>query len=190
MAVKIGGKVLGAKPEAPKNEPAKAKKSPRGKRITNKAYPLAVYEKLFQYVANGETLADACKRPGMPSAWTVRRRLAVDDILADQYRKAEGIKYRAMVEDLPYAGQRALEGQEKVSNADRLAAAKLDSDNKKWIAQRILSEYAGEGGGGNVVLHITGAADIPPVSQPASTPAVPLLKIVNSPKPVGGGDDA
>jgi hypothetical protein len=186
MAVKINGTVQS---KAPAKQPAKAEKpkaetkakKPRGKRITNKAYPDEVYDRLFQCIANGETLTDACKRPGMPSVWTVRRRMAVDDPLADRFKKAESIKYRAMIEDLPTAGARAIEGQTKVTTADRLAAAKLDSDNKKWIAQRILPEFAGDSEGGNVVFHVTGAADIPPVTQPDAptepAPLAPVLKL-------------
>lgn len=172
-----------------KTAPVKAKKT--RKRITNKAYPLAVYEKLFQYVANGETLADACTRPGMPSAWTVRRRLAVDDVLNDQYLQACRIKYHGLVDTLAALPDKALEGVAKVSAADRISAAKLKSDNLKWIAQRILPEYAGDGEGGNVVLNITGAPDIPAVSQPAAPAQVtPLLKVVNGAKSVEGDGDA
>jgi hypothetical protein len=187
MSVKIDGKTLGAKPE-PQVEPVKVKKS--RKRITNVGYAPEIFDRIFQYVAAGETLAEACRRPGLPNVTTVRRRMQVDDKLFDQYRRAESIKVRAMVEDLPTAGARALEGQQKVSTADKLAAAKLDSDNTKWMAQRLLSEFAGDGEGGNVVLNITGAADIPPVSQPASAAQsiAPLLKIVNGAKPVEGDD--
>ncbi|NPT36333.1 hypothetical protein [Paraburkholderia xenovorans] len=197
MAVKITGKsanpkglvhsqTIAQKPETP--APAKTKRS--RKKITNLGYAPEVFERIFAYVAAGETLAEACRRPGLPSPHTVRRRMQVDDRLFDQYRKAESIKVRAMVEDLPTAGARALEGQQKVTTADRLAAAKLDSDNTKWMAQRLLSEFAGDGEGGNVVLNITGAADIPPVSPPATMPAAPLLKIVNGAKPVEGEGNA
>lgn len=171
--------------------PAKAKKTRR--RITNRGYSIATYEKLFQYIANGETLTDACKRPGMPSPWTARRRLQTDDLLADQYKKALAIKIHALTDDLPDLADKALEGAGEPTRAEKLQAAKLKSDNVKWLAQRLLNEYAGEDGAGTVVLNITGAADIPPVSQPASMPAQlagPMLKIVNSPKAVEGGDDA
>lgn len=185
MAVKIGGKVLGAKPEAPQNEPVKPKRS--RKRITNVGYAPEIFERIFQYVAMGETLAEACKRPGLPNVTTVRRRMQVDDKLFDQYRRAESLKVRAMVEDLPTAGARALEGQQKVSTADRLAAAKLDSDNTKWMAQRLLSEFQGlEDGGGTVTLNIIGAPDAPPApagtsSKPYVLPGQPVLKIVGAP---------
>lgn len=193
--MKLNGKILGAKPaqsiaQQAVEAPAKVKKS--RKRITNKGYPPEVYTRLFEYVAMGETLAAACKHQGLPSVLTVRRRMQADDKLFDQYRKAENIRVRATVEDLLTAGARALEGQQKVSTSDRLAAAKLDSDNAKWMAQRLLTEFAGDGEGGNVVLNITGAADIPPVAQPASMPAqliAPLLKIVGGPKPDNSGSE-
>lgn len=173
---------------ASKSAPAAKVKKTR-KRITNVGYAPEIFDRIFQYVAMGETLAEACKRPGLPNVTTVRRRMQVDDRLFDQYRKAESIKVRAMVEDLPTAGARALQGQQKVSTADRLAAAKLDSDNTKWMAQRLLSEFAGDGEGGNVVLNITGAADVPPVSQPVSNTPTPLLKIVNGSAASSGGDE-
>ena len=178
------------KPQKAAEAPAKAKKT--RKRITNVGYAPEIFDRIFQYVAMGETLAEACRRPGTPNVTTVRRRMQADDKLFDQYRKAESIKVRAMVEDLPTAGARALEGQQKVTTADRLAAAKLDSDNTKWMAARLLSEFAGDGEGGNVVLNITGAADIPPISQPSGAPAqliAPLLKIVNGPKPDSSGSE-
>ncbi len=192
MAVKIGNKTLGAKPAqsiAQKPEaPAKTKRS--RKRITNVGYAPEVFERIFAYVAAGETLTEACRRPGLPNVTTVRRRMQVDDRLFDQYRKAESIKVRAMVEDLPTAGARALEGQQKVTTADRLAAAKLDSDNTKWMAQRLLSEFQSlEDGGGTVTLNIVGAPDAPPApagtpGKPYTPPGQPVLKIVGAPAPV------
>ncbi|CAE6803072.1 hypothetical protein R75461_05282 [Paraburkholderia nemoris] len=180
----IATQSIAQKPEA-QTPPAKAKRT--RKRITNVGYAPEIFERIFQYVAAGETLAEACRRPGLPNVTTVRRRMQVDDKLFDTYRRAESIKVRAMVEDLPTAGARALEGQQKVSTADRLAAAKLDSDNTKWMAARLLSEFQGlEDGGGTVTLNIIGAPDAPPApagtpSKPYTPPGQPVLKIVGAP---------
>ena len=91
------------------------------------------------------------------------------------------IKFHALVDELPELPNKALEGIAKVSAADRLTAAKQRADNIKWVAQRILDEYKGEGEGGNVVFNVTGAAEIPAVSQPDSPQSIaepPPLKIV------------
>ncbi|NYH13552.1 terminase small subunit-like protein [Paraburkholderia bryophila] len=184
MAVKIGGKVLGAKPEPQKAAEAKAKpkKSPRGRRITNRSYPLAVYERLFGYIANGEDLSSACsKHQGMPTPSTVRRRLAVDDQLNDQYLAAQKIRLHGLADQLASLPDEAIKGYEKVSAADRLTASKQKGDNIKWLLQRGLAEYAMAGEEGQAVtLNIIGAPDLAPAAGAAPyVPAgQPVLKIV------------
>ncbi|MDR8399214.1 hypothetical protein NE850_23105 [Paraburkholderia sp. USG1] len=173
---------------AQKPEAQKAKKS--RKRITNVGYDDSVFERILHFVAAGETVAEACRRPGMPHPVTLRRRLAVDDALADKFRTAEGIKLRGMVEGIQGAGARAIAEAErkgqKVSTADRVAAAKLDTDTVKWAAQKLLQEYQGfEDGGGTVTLNILNAPDALPAGAPAApyVPAgAPVLKIVGGPK--------
>ncbi|MFM0603665.1 hypothetical protein PQR05_03935 [Paraburkholderia sediminicola] len=181
--MKVGDKVLTTKPQ--KVEPAKvekAKPKARKRNPTKRGYAAKTFERLFQAIANGATLAEACAVPGMPTVWTARRRFQTDDLLNDQYLKALRIKIHALTDDLPDLADKALEGKGEPTRAEKLQAAKLKSDNVKWLAQRLLNEYAGDGEGGNVVLNITNAPDIPAVSQPASSPPTPLFKIVN-----GGG---
>lgn len=162
--------------------PAK-KKSPRGKRITNAAYPRATYEKLFAWVASGEDLTTACKHQGMPTPWTVRRRLAVDDELNDMYLKAQKIRLHGLADSLVRLPDEALEGYTKVSAADRLNAAKQKGDSIKWLLARGLDEYAlaGEDGGQNVTINLINSPDVP-VQAGAALPYVPagqpVLKIV------------
>jgi hypothetical protein len=178
MAVKILGK-------QEKAEPAKAEK-PKAKRRnpTRRGYPAKTYTRLLQYIAEGETVTQACAHEGMPTRWTVNRRTETDEVFRDAYNAALDTSIRNLTEDLPNLAQRALEGQVKVSTADRIAAAKLQSDNIKWLAAKRLDQYKGDGEGGNVVFNVTGAAEIPAVDQPAqSIAAPPPLKIVK-----GGGD--
>jgi hypothetical protein len=179
VAVKIIGKQQGQTPES--KEPVKAKKSPRGKRITNKAYPVEVYGKLFAYVASGEDLTTACKHQGMPTPWTVRRRLALDDVLNDQYLQAQKIRLHGLADQLVGLPDEALKGYVKVSAADRLTASKQKGDNIKWLLQRGLAEYAMAGEEGQAVtLNIINAPDVAPAA--AAVPYVPagqpILKIV------------
>ncbi|MGF6905478.1 hypothetical protein, partial [Paraburkholderia sp. GAS348] len=78
MAVKLNGKTLAAKP--PKVEPVKVEKAkPNAKRRnpTKRGYAAKTFERLFDYVAAGQDLTTACKNPGMPTPWTVRRRMEV-----------------------------------------------------------------------------------------------------------------
>jgi len=176
MTVKIGGKEL--KKAA---EPAKPKAKAKSRNPTRRGYSARVYQRLFQFIGEGDTLAQACARPGMPSTWTARRRLQTDELLKTQYDQVLSIKFHALVDELPELPNKALEGIAKVSAADRLTAAKQRADNIKWVAQRILDEYKGEGEGGNVVFNVTGAAEIPAVSQPDSPQSIaepPPLKIV------------
>ncbi|CAE6944034.1 hypothetical protein R75471_05519 [Paraburkholderia domus] len=181
MVVKVAGKALGvepkkAEPESSVSTPAKKK---RKTSPTRRGYSPRVYARLFEYIAQGDTLAQACAHPGMPARQTARRRFAADELLNDQFLKAQRIKFLDMVESTPDLPMQALEGQQKVTVADRLNASKQRADSIRWIASKILSEFAGDGEGGNVVLNITNAPDIPAVSQPASSPPTPLFKIVN-----------
>jgi hypothetical protein len=180
MAVKIIGKQQPQKAAEPANAAPKAKKH----RIpTKRGYSVKVYQRLFQFIGEGDTLAQACARPGMPSVWTARRRLQTDELLKTQYDQVLSIKFHALVDELP---NKALEGIAKVSAADRLTAAKQRADNIKWVAQRILDEYKGDGEGGNVVFNVTGAAEIPAVSQPD----VPQVAEAAPLKIVKGGNSA
>lgn len=174
MAVKIGGKVLGAKPE-PAKAPPKKKRNP-----TKRGYPAKVYARLLQCIAEGETLTQACAHGGMPSRWTVNRRTETDEVFRDAYNAAFDTSVRNMTEDLPHLAGRALDGQQKISTADRIAAAKLQSDNVKWLASKRLDQYKGDGEGGNVVFNVTGAAALPAVNQPEAPelPATTPLKLV------------
>lgn len=205
MAVKFTGKsanpkglvhsqTIAQKPGTP--APTKAKRS--RKRITNVGYKPEVFEKIFQLVAMGETLAEACRRPGMPNTTTVQRRMQVDDLLRDQYNKAVAIKFHGLVDELPDLPNKAIEGLPKVSAADRLTAAKQRADNIKWIASKVISEFAGDSeAGGHVVLNILNSPDAQPAEPGAPAPAAvpaqpggPKLKIVGlAPKASDSGTD-
>jgi len=99
-----------------------------------------------------------------------------------------------MVESIQGAGARAIAEAEakgqKVTAADRIAAKKLDTDNTKWAAQKLLTEYQGlEDGGGQVTVKLVGVPGAAP--EPAGTPGKayvppgqPVLKIVGAPASV------
>ncbi len=185
MPVKFTNKPEAQQKQQAEKAPATAKKS--RKRITNVGYPPEVYERLFQYVAMGEKLAQACRRPGMPNAVTVRRRLAVDDKLNDQYVAARKIHLYAMSDEIDDLPDQALAKIAKPTGADLMAWAKQKADNRKWLLQKLLSEFqALEDGGGSVTLNIVGAPDAPPaqagtLSKPYTPPGQPVLKIVGAP---------
>ncbi|MGX7850921.1 terminase small subunit-like protein [Pseudomonas aeruginosa] len=175
----IAKQSIAQKPEAP----AKAKRS--RKKITNKGYSAAVYERLFQHVASGEDLTTACRRPGMPSPWTVRRRLAVDDVLNDQYLQAQKIRLHGLADQLVSLPDDAIAGYEKVTAADRLTASKQKGDNIKWLLQRGLAEYAMAGEEGQAVtLNIINSPDAQPATG-APAQVVPLQATGPQPKIVG-----
>jgi len=187
VAVNIKNPPAKAKPAEQVAAAGKEKKS--RKRITNNAYPDSVFERILDYVAAGETLAEACRRRGMPNPVTVRRRLEADEQLHARFHRAGGIKLRGMVEHAQGAGARAIAEAErkgtKVTAADRVAAARLDTDTVKWAAQKLLSEYqALEDGGGTVTLNIVGAPDAQSVPGAPATPYIPpgkpVLKIVGA----------
>jgi hypothetical protein len=178
VAVKIGGKVLGAKPEPAKAAPVKKKRNP-----TKRGYPAKVYARLLQYISEGETLTEACAHEGMPTRWTVNRRTETDEVFRDAYNAALDTSIRNLTEDLPKIAERVLEGEGKSTRAERLQAAKITSDNVKWLASKRLDQYKGDGEGGNVVFNVTGAAALPPVNQPEApeAPVAPTpLKLVGS----------
>ncbi|WP_109481519.1 hypothetical protein [Paraburkholderia sp. C35] len=162
----------------------KAKASPRGKRITNKAYPQETYDKLFAWVASGEDLTTACKHQGMPTPWTVRRRLAVDDALNDQYLKANRIRLHGLADSLVRLPDEALEGYTKVSPADRLNAAKQKGDSIKFLITKGLAEFAGDGEDNqqNITINLINSPDAPAALPGVALPFVPagqpVLKIV------------
>ena len=128
MSVKIGGKVLGAK-EQPNTEKAKpAPKAKKRKYVTRRAYPPHVFERLFEYVAAGEDLTTACKHPNMPTPWTVRRRMQVDEVLAEQFKAAYRIHVHGAVDRLLRLPREALEGK-----VVALAGGVLANDGFKLI---------------------------------------------------------
>ncbi|MFM0500353.1 terminase small subunit-like protein [Paraburkholderia caffeinilytica] len=172
---------IAQKPEAPAK--TKAKKTRR--RITNKGYSAAVYERLFEYVAEGEDLTKACRHPNMPHPATVRRRMLVDDTLASAFKTAQAIRLHGLADQMVRLPDEALEGYAKVSPADRLTAAKQKADSIRFLLTKGLADYQGIGeDGGQVTLVIQNAPDLPIIGAPAApyVPAgQPVLKIV------GGG---
>ncbi|MGX7001947.1 terminase small subunit-like protein [Caballeronia sp. KNU42] len=188
MAVKIIGKQQGHKPE-PKG-PVKAKRS--RKKITNLGYSADTYARLFEFVAAGEDLSKACRHQGMPHPATVRRRMLVDDQLADQFKTAQAIRLHGLADELVSLPDEAIKGYEKVSAADRLTAAKQKADNIKWVLQRGLAEYAGIGEEGQAVtLNIINSPDVAPAAGAAPyVPAgQPVLKIVGGATKATEGSD-
>ncbi|WP_158935061.1 hypothetical protein [Burkholderia sp. S171] len=184
MPVKIIGKQAPQKPQAAE-APPKVKRS--RKRITNVGYAPEVFDRIFQYVAAGEKLAEACRRPGMPNAVTVRRRLAVDDKLNDQYLAARKIHLHALADEIDCLPDQAIAKIAKPTGTDYMAWSKQKAENRKWLLQKLLTEFQGlEDGGGTVTLNIIGAPDAPPApagtpSKPYVPPGQPVLKIVGGP---------
>jgi hypothetical protein len=165
--------------EAPK--PVKAKKT--RKRITNVGYAPEIFERIFQYVAMGEKLAQACRRPGMPNVVTVRRRLAIDEKLNDQYVAARKIHLYELSDEIDSLPDQALAKIAKPTGTDYMAWSKQKADNRKWLLQKLLTEFQGlEDGGGTVTLNISGGpAGGPAGGAPAAPyvpPGQPVLKIV------------
>jgi hypothetical protein len=179
--VKLNGKTLGVQQQAAE-APAKVKKS--RKRITNKGYPPEVYARLFEYVAAGEDLTTACKHQHMPTPWTVRRRMLVDDQLADQFKTAQAIRLHGLADTLVGLPDEALAGYAKVSPADRLTAAKQKADSIRFLLTKGLADYQGIGeDGGNVTVNLINSPDAAVAAGAAgAAPFVPagqpVLKIV------------
>jgi hypothetical protein len=179
VAVKFTNKAAPAKAAPVKEKPKRVQKDGRRFSPTKRGYSVRVFERLFEYVAAGEDLSAACKRPGMPTVWTVRRRLAVDDVLNDRYMAAQKIRLHGHVDELLRLPDEAIAGIAKVSAADRLTAAKQKADSIKWIAQKLLTEFQGlEDGGGSVTLNIVNSPDAPPAAGPYVPAGQPVLKIV------------
>jgi hypothetical protein len=184
------------KPEVPaKAAPAKAptaadlQKDGRRRNPTKRGYPAKVFAKLLDYVASGQDLTTACKNPGMPTPWTVRRRMEVDDVLADQYKRAQAIRLHGLADQLVRLPDEALEGITNVSAANRLTQTKLKQDAIEFLISKGLAEYRGGdvGEATQITLNIVNSPDAPPAAgtpaTPYTPPGTPVLKIV------GGADN-
>lgn len=189
MSIKI------IKPKAEKPKAKNLQKDGRRRSPTRRGYSVRVFEKLLDYVAAGEDLTTACKHEGMPSPWTCRRRFEVDEVLADQYKRAQSIRLHGLADQLVRLPDEALEGLTNVSAANRLTAAKQKADSIQFLLTKGLAEYRGGDAAEahQVTLNIIGSPDAPPA--PAGTPAVPytppgqpILKIVGAQSSAQDGD--
>ncbi|WP_206677976.1 terminase small subunit-like protein [Pseudomonas sp. OTU750018] len=115
-------------------------------------YSDLVAAKLCAYIADGMSLRNVCKQPGMPSTATVMRWLADDSKVAfrDQYAHAREAQADLLAEQILEIADYGLndtyvddEGQVKVDH-DVIARSKLRVDARKWLASKMAPKKYGD----------------------------------------------
>jgi hypothetical protein len=115
-------------------------------------YSDLVAAKLCAYIADGMSLRNVCKQPGMPSTATVMRWLADDSKAAfrEQYARAREAQADLLAEQILEIADYGLndtyvddEGQVKVDH-DVIARSKLRVDARKWLASKMAPKKYGD----------------------------------------------
>ncbi|MBP2844577.1 ubiquitin carboxyl-hydrolase [Dickeya oryzae] len=110
-------------------------------------------------LADGESLRDVCRRPGMPNKATVFRWLAENEVFRDQYAKATDVRADVIFDEIIDIADSA------EADASEVAKARLKIDARKWVLSRMAPKKYGE----RITQEVTGK-DGGPVVQVNYTP--------------------
>lgn len=104
----------------------------------------ALFDKICERIADGESLRTICEQDNMPNKATVFRWLAQDEKLGDQYARAREKQADSLFDEcLAIADQ--YDSSEKLENdTDHIQRARLRIDTRKWMAGKLRPKVYGE----------------------------------------------
>lgn len=138
-------------------EPAKIQ-TPVNVKTTDlfRGYPANIFQRMLDHICDGDTLAKACNRKGMPSEKTVRKRLQINADMQHRYEVANNIRMDSLLDKTVQIADTALDGCKTISAADRLRHADLKIRTIHAALEKgNPGRYGkGQGGeGGTVIVH-------------------------------------
>ncbi len=122
-------------------------------------YMPEVADDICTLLADGESLRDVCRHPGMPNKATVFRWLAENEVFRDQYAKATDVRADVIFDEIIDIADST------EADAAEVAKSRLKIDARKWVLSRMAPKKYGE----RITQEVTGK-DGGPVVQVNYTP--------------------
>jgi len=108
-------------------------------------HPAQIWPDILERIANGESLASALRRPGMPSYALAKLHLRSDPALRDAYEQAVQDRGAFLAEELiELADEPIPEGLDPASRAAWVQNKRVRLDIRKWIASRVYRQVYGD----------------------------------------------
>ena len=110
----------------------------------------AIFDRICERIAEGESLRAICKGNGMPAKRTFLRWVAADETLAKQYAEAQVMRAEHYFDEIVEIADK---GSDPAKTRVQVDARKwvLSRMNPKKYGDRVLNEHMGEDGGPLVV---------------------------------------
>lgn len=107
--------------------------------------PDKVWPEILERIANGESLASALRKPGMPSYALAKIHLRSDPALREAYDQAVQDRAAFLAEELiELADEPIPEGLDPASRSAWVQDKRVRLETRKWIASRVYRQVYGD----------------------------------------------
>jgi hypothetical protein len=107
--------------------------------------PATIWPEILERIANGESLASALRKPGMPSYALAKIHLRSDPALREAYDQAIQDRGAFLAEQLiDLADEPIPEGLDPASRSAWVQNKRVRLDTRKWIASRVYRQVYGD----------------------------------------------
>lgn len=107
--------------------------------------PATIWPEILERIANGESLASALRKPGMPSYALAKIHLRSDVALRGAYEQAVQDRGAFLAEELiELADEPIPEGLDAASRSAWVQNKRVRLDTRKWIASRVYRQVYGD----------------------------------------------
>lgn len=107
--------------------------------------PATIWPEILERIANGESLASALRKPGMPSYALAKVHLRSDPALRESYEHAVQDRGAFLAEELiELADEPIPEGLDPASRSAWVQNKRVRLDTRKWIASRVYRQVYGD----------------------------------------------
>jgi hypothetical protein len=107
--------------------------------------PATIWPNILERIANGESLASALRKPGMPSYALAKIHLRSDPALREAYTQAIEDRGAFLAEQLiDLADEPIPEGLDPASRSAWVQNKRVMIDTRKWIASRVYRQVYGD----------------------------------------------
>ncbi|MGL6078160.1 hypothetical protein [Methyloversatilis discipulorum] len=107
--------------------------------------PAKIWPEILERIANGESLAAALRKPGMPSYALAKIHLRSDPALREAYDQAIEDRAALLAEELIELADTPIpEGLDPASRSAWVQHLRVRLDTRKWIASRVYRQLYGD----------------------------------------------
>lgn len=107
--------------------------------------PAQTWPVILECIANGESLASALRKPGMPSYALAKKNLRADPALREAYEQAVEDRAAFLAEELIELADTPIpEGLDPASRSAWVQHLRVRLDTRKWIASRVYRQVYGD----------------------------------------------